>query len=127
MCIDSPAKRSDLHKPLGLYPCHKQGGNQVNELDLLALCCSVTRKLIFVFFDNSNLLFFFIFVRPYLFCFCNSIGFIAKLVKFVVMKRAWIMPDVMSFYILVMVPKEISIGLTIMRFVEDILFSFNII
>ncbi|KAH7645656.1 putative polypeptide n-acetylgalactosaminyltransferase 9 [Dermatophagoides farinae] len=28
MCIDSPAKRSDLHKPLGLYPCHKQGGNQ---------------------------------------------------------------------------------------------------
>nr|XP_027198304.1 putative polypeptide N-acetylgalactosaminyltransferase 9 [Dermatophagoides pteronyssinus] len=28
MCIDSAAKRSDLHKPLGLYPCHKQGGNQ---------------------------------------------------------------------------------------------------
>ncbi|CAG9864080.1 unnamed protein product [Phyllotreta striolata] len=27
-CLDSPARRSDLHKPVGLYPCHKQGGNQ---------------------------------------------------------------------------------------------------
>ena len=24
MCIDSPAKKSDLHKPVGLYPCHLQ-------------------------------------------------------------------------------------------------------
>jgi polypeptide N-acetylgalactosaminyltransferase len=29
-CLDSPARRSDLHKPVGLYPCHRQGGNQVN-------------------------------------------------------------------------------------------------
>merc|ERR1719282_2092845 len=28
MCIDSPAKKNDLHKPVGLYPCHLQGGNQ---------------------------------------------------------------------------------------------------
>jgi polypeptide N-acetylgalactosaminyltransferase len=27
-CLDSPARRSDLHKPVGLYPCHRQGGNQ---------------------------------------------------------------------------------------------------
>merc|ERR1712200_380155 len=27
-CIDSPGKREDLHKPVGLYPCHNQGGNQ---------------------------------------------------------------------------------------------------
>ncbi|XP_045476113.1 putative polypeptide N-acetylgalactosaminyltransferase 9 isoform X2 [Harmonia axyridis] len=27
-CLDSPARRSDLHKPAGLYPCHRQGGNQ---------------------------------------------------------------------------------------------------
>jgi len=28
MCIDSPAKKGDMHKPVGLYPCHNQGGNQ---------------------------------------------------------------------------------------------------
>ncbi|CAH1964302.1 unnamed protein product [Acanthoscelides obtectus] len=28
VCLDSPAKRSDLHRPAGLYPCHHQGGNQ---------------------------------------------------------------------------------------------------
>lgn len=28
MCIDSAAKRGDMHKPVGLYPCHNQGGNQ---------------------------------------------------------------------------------------------------
>lgn len=27
-CLDSPARRANLHKPVGLYPCHKQGGNQ---------------------------------------------------------------------------------------------------
>ena len=24
----SPGKREDLHKPVGLWPCHNQGGNQ---------------------------------------------------------------------------------------------------
>jgi hypothetical protein len=28
-CLDSPARKADLHKPAGLYPCHNQGGNQV--------------------------------------------------------------------------------------------------
>ncbi|OQR79886.1 putative polypeptide N-acetylgalactosaminyltransferase 9-like [Tropilaelaps mercedesae] len=28
MCIDSPAGKDALHKPVGLYPCHGQGGNQ---------------------------------------------------------------------------------------------------
>lgn len=27
-CLDSPARKGDLHKPAGLYPCHNQGGNQ---------------------------------------------------------------------------------------------------
>lgn len=27
-CIDSAGKREDLHKPVGLWPCHNQGGNQ---------------------------------------------------------------------------------------------------
>ncbi|XP_011500042.1 PREDICTED: putative polypeptide N-acetylgalactosaminyltransferase 9 [Ceratosolen solmsi marchali] len=27
-CLDSPARKIDLHKPAGLYPCHRQGGNQ---------------------------------------------------------------------------------------------------
>jgi hypothetical protein len=29
MCIDSAGKSEDLHQPVGLYPCHRQGGNQV--------------------------------------------------------------------------------------------------
>jgi len=28
MCLDSTAKKANHNKPLGLYPCHKQGGNQ---------------------------------------------------------------------------------------------------
>lgn len=27
-CLDSAARRDDLHKPVGLWPCHGQGGNQ---------------------------------------------------------------------------------------------------
>ncbi|XP_043202411.1 putative polypeptide N-acetylgalactosaminyltransferase 9 isoform X1 [Amphibalanus amphitrite] len=27
-CLDSAARRQDLHKPVGLFPCHNQGGNQ---------------------------------------------------------------------------------------------------
>jgi len=27
-CVDSAAKREDLHKAAGLWPCHNQGGNQ---------------------------------------------------------------------------------------------------
>lgn len=29
ICLDSAARKNDMHKPVGLYPCHKQGGNQV--------------------------------------------------------------------------------------------------
>ncbi|XP_011700985.1 PREDICTED: putative polypeptide N-acetylgalactosaminyltransferase 9 isoform X2 [Wasmannia auropunctata] len=28
MCIDSSGKAEDLHQPVGMYPCHRQGGNQ---------------------------------------------------------------------------------------------------
>lgn len=28
-CLDSPAGKRNLKKPVGLYPCHRQGGNQV--------------------------------------------------------------------------------------------------
>lgn len=28
-CLDSPARKKDLKKKVGLYPCHNQGGNQV--------------------------------------------------------------------------------------------------
>ncbi|KAK6620257.1 putative polypeptide N-acetylgalactosaminyltransferase 9 [Polyplax serrata] len=27
-CLDSQCKADDMHKPVGLWPCHKQGGNQ---------------------------------------------------------------------------------------------------
>lgn len=29
MCIDSAAKPEDMHEKIGLWPCHGQGGNQV--------------------------------------------------------------------------------------------------
>ncbi|KAL6261442.1 hypothetical protein P5V15_006534 [Pogonomyrmex californicus] len=32
ICIDSPGKSEDLHQPVGLYPCHRQGGNQTNHI-----------------------------------------------------------------------------------------------
>lgn len=28
-CLDSPARKKDLRKAVSLYPCHNQGGNQV--------------------------------------------------------------------------------------------------
>ncbi|KAG9511361.1 putative polypeptide N-acetylgalactosaminyltransferase 9, partial [Fragariocoptes setiger] len=28
MCLDSPARKADMHKSLGVYPCHGAGGNQ---------------------------------------------------------------------------------------------------
>jgi len=34
-CVDSPAKQDDLHKPVGLWPCHLQGGNQVMRGDVI--------------------------------------------------------------------------------------------
>lgn len=29
-CLDSPARKKDLRKAVNLYPCHSQGGNQVD-------------------------------------------------------------------------------------------------
>lgn len=37
-CLDSPARKKDLKKAVGLYPCHSQGGNQVNTHCLLQAC-----------------------------------------------------------------------------------------
>lgn len=34
-CLDSPARKKDLKKAVGLYPCHNQGGNQVNKENLM--------------------------------------------------------------------------------------------
>ncbi|CAG9562065.1 unnamed protein product [Danaus chrysippus] len=31
-CLDSPTRKSDHHKPVGLYPCHRQGGNQIRNV-----------------------------------------------------------------------------------------------
>lgn len=32
-CLDSPASKKNMKKPVGLYPCHGQGGNQVIRFD----------------------------------------------------------------------------------------------
>lgn len=34
-CVDSAAKPDDNHKPVGLWPCHGQGGNQVSLFQVL--------------------------------------------------------------------------------------------
>lgn len=31
MCLDSPVGRSYNNKPVSVYPCHGQGGNQVEK------------------------------------------------------------------------------------------------
>lgn len=36
-CLDSPATKKQINKPVGLYPCHGQGGNQVSGLRLVYL------------------------------------------------------------------------------------------
>ncbi|KAL5287270.1 gly-5.2 family protein [Megaselia abdita] len=41
ICLDSPAKKKDLKKAVSLYPCHKQGGNQVW---LHSLCTKIKRS-----------------------------------------------------------------------------------
>ena len=33
MCVDSAAHKAALHKPVGLYPCHLSGGNQVSSIN----------------------------------------------------------------------------------------------
>lgn len=33
-CLDSPARKKDLRKAVGMYPCHNQGGNQVDSIYL---------------------------------------------------------------------------------------------
>lgn len=35
MCIDSAAKPEDMHLEIGLWPCHNQGGNQVDRYSFL--------------------------------------------------------------------------------------------
>ena len=37
MCIDNEAKRMNLHKPVGLYPCH----NQVSVFVCVCVCVCV--------------------------------------------------------------------------------------
>ncbi|GAB6030360.1 Putative polypeptide N-acetylgalactosaminyltransferase 9 [Chamberlinius hualienensis] len=38
MCLDSPARKQDLHKPVTMYPCHKQGGNQILSMNDSSYC-----------------------------------------------------------------------------------------
>lgn len=87
MCIDSAAKRGDMHKPVGLYPCHNQGGNQV-KLYLLN-CSNVTANLYSI---------------------CFSFGYLAKMVKFAVMRLAWTLPVMMSFSTHAMAPRATNCG-----------------
>lgn len=46
MCIDSACRPEDVHKPVGLYPCHNQGGNQVTEKIEQAKIMKMGKKLL---------------------------------------------------------------------------------
>ena len=46
-CVDSAAKKEDLHKAVGLWPCHNQGGNQYWMLNK-----TVEIRLVFVWLKN---------------------------------------------------------------------------
>ena len=98
MCIDSAAKRGDMHKPVGLYPCHNQGGNQVNNKNNEFHSLSTH-------FDQ-------LFFLPLLF-YC-SFGYLVRMVKFDATKLAWIMLVVMSSFILVTDRRAINFGHTMM-------------
>lgn len=90
-CIDSPAKRTELHKPVGLYPCHNQGGNQV-------------RMQFISIFIISNVLYLF-----------SSFGSTVKLVKFVATMLVLTFPDRRLSSTHATDPKAISYGFTMMR------------
>lgn len=106
MCIDSAAKRGDMHKPVGLYPCHNQGGNQV-KLYLLN-CLNVTANLC---------------------SFCFSFGCSAKMVKFAVMRLAWTLPAMMSFFTHAMAQRATNCGpmmmMSVFAFVNFVFSFFN--
>ena len=91
-CIDSAAKKGDMHKPVGLYPCHNQGGNQVINF------CWATCP----FNMTTNCFDFFL---------LDSFGYLAGMEKFVAMKLAWITLVEMSFFIRATDLKEINCGL----------------
>ena len=54
-CLDSPAKPANYHKPVGLYPCHTQGGNQYwmlsknNEVRRDEACLDFTGKEVILY------------------------------------------------------------------------------
>ena len=37
MCIDSPADHHNYHKPVNMWPCHNQGGNQVSSCNTMSI------------------------------------------------------------------------------------------
>lgn len=45
MCIDSAVKPDDLQGPVGLWPCHSSGGNQVLQRKALSILLHLTSGL----------------------------------------------------------------------------------
>lgn len=43
-CLDAHGGKKGLRKPVSLYSCHRQGGNQV--IKLLSMCCRLVAKII---------------------------------------------------------------------------------
>lgn len=56
-CVDSPAGRDNLHKKVGVWPCHKQGGNQVSvpySIDCRQLAVSAAQGFLCPDFSNKS-------------------------------------------------------------------------
>lgn len=60
-CLDAQGGKKGLRKPVILYNCHRQGGNQVNIFFHIEERCCLVAKIIFLFLYN----FFFVFFRKF--------------------------------------------------------------
>lgn len=89
-CLDSPARKKDLRKAVGLYPCHNQGGNQViiEEFFSSRKTCILHHNKPPIFRISSDL--FFVFV---LFLFLFSIKLSSFLFSTIILQIANIWSD----------------------------------
>lgn len=54
MCVDSAVKPDDLQGPVGLWPCHNQGGNQVFQFEKFEIFILLTIMYISIFIHHNN-------------------------------------------------------------------------
>lgn len=77
ICIDSAAKPGDMHSPIGTWPCHGQGGNQVYTENCVTVegytICAIRLHHILVKFAYSLLTIFLFACFSFMFLFIVSL------------------------------------------------------